>query len=212
VSRLFVALLSLSFTIYLIPGLWGAPLKLINAFPPPMEYSESPMGVGKTATVSAGSNAALPEGAELGPHQLVVFNDYEMGLAHAIAVHKPILLDFTGYACVNCRKMENNVWSDPRILKILKNEVVLISLYVDDKRMLPISEQIKSAETGELLETIGDKWTDFMIAKYKTNTQPLYVLTDLAGTNLNSETPTCSYDPDVAKYESWLKQGITNFK
>ena len=110
VSRLFVALLSLSFTIYLIPGLWGAPLKLINAFPPPIEYSESPLGVGKTATVSGTSSAAaLPEGAELGPHQLVVFNDYEKGLAYARAVHKPILLDFTGYACVNCRKMENNV-------------------------------------------------------------------------------------------------------
>ena len=108
--------------------------------------------------------------------------------------------------------MENNVWSDPRILNILKNEVVLISLYVDDKRMLPLSEQIKSAETGELLETIGDKWTDFMIAKYKTNTQPLYVLTDLAGANLNANTPTCSYDPDVEKYESWLKEGISNFK
>ncbi len=213
VSRLFVALLSLSFTMYLIPGLWGAPLKLINAFPPPVEYSESPLGVGKTATVSGTSSAAaLPEGSELGPHQLVVFNDYEKGLAHAIAVHKPILLDFTGYACVNCRKMENNVWSDPRILNILKNEVVLISLYVDDKRMLPLSEQIKSAETGELLETIGDKWTDFMIAKYKTNTQPLYVLTDLAGANLNANTPTCSYDPDVEKYESWLKEGISNFK
>ena len=212
VSRLFVALISLSFTIYLIPGLWGAPLKLINAFPPPVEYSESPMGVGKTATVSSTSTSVLPDGAELGPHQLVVFNDYEKGLAYAEAVHKPILLDFTGYACVNCRKMENNVWSDPRILKILKNDLVLISLYVDDKRMLPANQQIKSAETGELLETIGDKWTDFMIAKYKTNTQPLYVLTDLAGTNLNSETPTCSYDPDVAKYESWLKQGISNFK
>jgi thiol:disulfide interchange protein DsbD len=213
VSRLFVALLSLSFTMYLIPGLWGAPLKLINAFPPPMEYSESPLGVGKTATVSGTSSAAaLPEGAELGPHQLVVFNDYEKGLAYAEAVHKPILLDFTGYACVNCRKMENNVWSDPRILNILKNEVVLISLYVDDKRMLPLSEQIKSAETGELLETIGDKWTDFMIAKYKTNTQPLYVLTDLAGANLNTNIPTCSYDPDVEKYESWLKEGISNFK
>jgi thiol:disulfide interchange protein DsbD len=142
----------------------------------------------------------------------VVFNDYEKGLAYATAVNKPILLDFTGYACVNCRKMENNVWSDLRILNILKNEVVLISLYVDDKRMLPLSDQIKSAETGELLETIGDKWTDFMIAKYKTNTQPLYVLTDLAGTNLNPQTPTCSYDPDVEKYESWLKEGISNFK
>lgn len=209
VGKLFLGLLTLTFTIYMIPGLWGAPLKLINAFPPPMEYSESPFGVGGSATAVPASN--LPEGAKLGPHQIVVFDDYEKGLAYAKTVNKPIMLDFTGYACVNCRKMENNVWSDFRVLSILKNDVVLISLYVDDKRELPKNEQHISKTTGSEIETVGDKWADFMISKYKTNTQPLYVLTDLEGNSLNQEKPTISY-VGVDEYEIWLKEGVSKFK
>jgi thiol:disulfide interchange protein DsbD len=210
VGRLSLGLLVLTFTVYLIPGLWGAPLKLINAFPPPIEYSESPFGIGQNSTSNA--NEILPEGAKSGPHGIVVFDDYEKGLAYAKSVNKPIMLDFTGFACVNCRKMENTVWGEPSILPILKNEVVLISLYVDDKRDLPKEQQFKSATTGELLETIGDKWTDLMISKYKTNTQPLYVITDLEGNNLNATIPTISYTPDVKVYEEWLKSGVSNFK
>jgi thiol:disulfide interchange protein DsbD len=209
VGRLSLGLVILAFTIYMIPGLWGAPLKIINAFPPPMEYSESPLGLGGSA--NAVSTAILPEGAKLGPHQIVVFDDYEKGLAYAKTVNKPIMLDFTGHACVNCRKMENNVWSDKDVLAILNKEVVLISLYVDDKRDLPKSEHFISKTTGAEIETIGDKWTDFMISKYKTNTQPLYVITDLEGNNLNEKIPTISY-VGIAEYESWLKTGIANFK
>jgi thiol:disulfide interchange protein len=209
VGRLLLGLLVLSFTIYMIPGLWGAPLKIINAFPPPMEYSESPRGIGNAGEKS--SNAILPDGAISGPHSITVFNDYDKGLAYAKSVNKPIMLDFTGYACVNCRKMENNVWSDESILSILKNEVVVISLYVDDKRDLPKNEQFVSKTTGSEIETIGDKWTDFMISKYKTNTQPLYVLTDLEGNSLNSNKPTISY-VSVNEYQTWLKTGISNFK
>lgn len=209
VGRVLMGLLVLTFTVYLIPGLWGAPLKLISAFPPPMEYSESPFGVGG----SKGETLidVLPDGAVYGPHGIVVFNDYKKGLAYAKTVNKPIMLDFTGYACVNCRKMEHNVWSDTSILPILKNDVVLISLYVDDKRELPKEEQFTSKATGAVIETIGDKWTDFMIATYKTNTQPLYVLTDLEGNSLNKEQPTISY-VGVAEYEAWLKTGIAHFK
>ena len=210
VGRLSFGLVVLSFTIYMIPGLWGAPLQLISAFPPPMEYSESPLGIGSNF-VSSTSDTVLPEGAKLGPHQIVVFDDYETGLAYAKTVNKPILLDFTGHACVNCRKMENTVWSDERILTLLKNEVVLISLYVDDKRELPKNEQTVSTTSGSSIETIGDKWTDFMISKYKTNTQPLYVLTDLEGSSLNSKQPTISF-VGIEEYESWLKQGISNFQ
>jgi thiol:disulfide interchange protein DsbD len=209
VGRLSLGLLVLSFTVYLIPGLWGAPLKLINAFPPSIEYSESPFGFGQNSSSEVKTD--LPEGAKYGPHGIVVFDDYDKGLAYAKSVNKPIMLDFTGFACVNCRKMENTVWGEAPILPILKNEVVLISLYVDDKRELPKDQQVKS-KSGELLETIGDKWTDLMISKYKTNTQPLYVITDLEGNNLNSTTPTISYTPDVAAYEVWLKEGISNFK
>ena len=211
VGRLFMGLFILSFTIYLIPGLWGAPLKLINAFPPPMEYSESPNGVGKSGGSSVG-NEKFPDGAVSGPHGILVFNDYDKGLAYAKSVNKPIMLDFTGHACVNCRKMENNVWSEEQVLTILKNELVIISLYVDDQRDLPKNEQFISKSTGAEIETIGDKWTDFMLTKYKTNTQPLYVITDLEGKNLNFETPTISYNPDVLVYKNWLKVGISNFK
>ncbi len=209
VGRLSLGLVVLAFTIYMIPGLWGAPLKLINAFPPPMEYSESPLGFGGSGINSP--TAILPDGAKLGPHQIMVFDDYEKGIAYAKTVNKPVMIDFTGFACVNCRKMENNVWSDTRILSILKNEIVLISLYVDDKRELPKSEQFISKTTGSEIETIGDKWTDFMITKYKTNTQPLYVLTDLEGNSLNETTPTISYT-SVGEYENWLKEGISKFK
>lgn len=210
VGRLSLAILVLSFTIYMIPGLWGAPLKLISAFPPPPTYSESPSGVGGTKANTTEVN--LPAGAEIGPHNLILFTDYDKGMAYAKEVNKPVLLDFTGHACVNCRKMENNVWSDEKVLKILKNEVVLISLFADDKRPLPEKEQFISKITGASIETIGDKWTEFMITKYNTNTQPLYVVVDLEGNNLNKVTPTTSYDPDIALYENWLKQGISNFK
>ncbi|MEZ7504533.1 cytochrome c biogenesis protein CcdA [Flavobacterium sp. Arc2] len=209
VGRLMMGLLVLTFTIYLIPGLWGAPLKMISAFPPTLEYSESPTGLGGSG--SSATSIILPEGAKSGPHGIVVFDDYEKGLAYAKTVNKPIMLDFTGYACVNCRKMENNVWSDTMILPILNNEVVLISLYVDDKRDLPKDEQFISKTTGSEIETVGDKWTDFMISKYKTNTQPLYVLMDLEGNSLNEENPTISY-VSIDEYGTWLKAGISKFK
>lgn len=208
VGRLVLGLITLAFTVYMIPGLWGAPLKLINAFPPPMEYSESPFGVG--AKNSGSIATILPEGAKSGPHGITVFDDYEKGKAYAVSMNKPIMLDFTGFACVNCRKMENNVWSNDRVLSILKNDVVVISLYVDDKRELPKSEQFVSKTTGSEIETIGDKWTDFMISNYNTNTQPLYVLTDHQGKSLNTEKPTISY-VDVQEYHQWLKAGLAKF-
>ncbi len=208
VGRLYLGLITLAFTVYLIPGLWGAPLKLISAFPPPTQYSESPHGIGSSNAVS--SSKDLPKGAKIGVHGIVIFDDYENGLAYAKSVHKPIMLDFTGHACVNCRKMENNVWSDSKVLPILKNDVVVISLYVDDKRELPADKQFVTA-SGDKIETIGDKWTDFMISRYKTNTQPLYVLTDLEGNNLNTANSTISY-VNTEEYLTWLKAGISNFK
>lgn len=212
VGRLYLGLVTLMFTVYLIPGLWGAPLKLISAFPPPPTYSESPFGVGGFGN-SVGNTTyvkGLPQGAQLGPHGIMVFHDYQDGLVYARKIKKPIMLDFTGHACVNCRKMEINVWSDPAVLAILKNDVVLISLYVDDKRDLPKEEQFETA-AGEKIETVGDKWTDFMISKYKTNTQPLYIITDIEGSSLNSSKPTISY-VGAEEYLQWLKKGIANFK
>ena len=206
VGRLYMGLLVLTFTIYLIPGLWGAPLKLISGFPPPSSYSESPFGFGGSGGV--GSDQELPEGAKLGAHNIIAFEDYEEGLAYAKEVNKPVLIDFTGYACVNCRKMEDYVWSDERILSILKNDVVLISLYVDYKKELPESEQYTSETTGKRIKTIGNKWSDFQITRYKANAQPYYVLINLEEDNLNDPV---GYTPDIEEYETWLKEGISNF-
>ena len=208
VGRLSLGLLVLSFTVYLIPGLWGAPLKLISGFPPPMTYSESPYGVGNSK--GSGTNSAiLPTGAKLGAHDIVTFEDYEQGLAYAKSVNKPILLDFTGFACVNCRKMEDYVWSNPEMLSILKNEVILISLYVDDKRELPENEKYVSKETGKEINTIGNKWSDFQITHYKANAQPYYIVLDL---NENKLAEPVGYTPDVNEYKKWLESGISKFK
>ncbi|MDI5951303.1 protein-disulfide reductase DsbD family protein [Flavobacterium yafengii] len=210
VGRLSLGLVVLAFTIYLIPGIWGAPLKLISGFPPPMTYSESPYGVGNSKGGSDVSAQILPEGAHLGPHDLIAFEDYEKGLAYAKSVNKPILLDFTGYACVNCRKMEDYVWSDPAILKILQDEVVLISLYVDDKRELPKSEQYVSKETGKEIVSVGNKWSDFQITRYKANAQPYYIVLDVEE-NMLSDKPE-SYNSNINAYKGWLREGIDRFK
>ena len=211
VGRVSLGMLVLAFTIYLIPGIWGAPLKMISGFPPPMHYSEAPYGVGFTKLASVGpvDKDSVPEGSELGPHDIMAFNNYETGLAYAKKVNKPVLIDFTGYACVNCRKMEERVWANPHILGILNKEIVLISLYVDDKRLLPDNEQYTSKTTGKRIKSIGNKWSDFQIKEYQANAQPYYVLMDLQEHNLN--TP-IGYTPDIEEYKNWLIDGINKFK
>jgi thiol:disulfide interchange protein len=211
VGRLMLGLVVLSFTIYMIPGLWGAPLNLISAFPPPQGYSESPYGVGftKLGSGSATNHSDMPDGGHLlAPHDILAFNDYEKGLAYAKKVNKPVLIDFTGWACVNCRKMEQNVWPEGNILPLLKNEVVLISLYVDDKRELPENEKYVSEETGKKITSIGNKWSDLQIKKYKANAQPFYVLMDLNEQNLIDPV---GYTPDAEEFENWIKEGIKVF-
>ncbi len=209
VGRLGLGLLVLSFTIYMIPGLWGAPLKLISGFPPPMTYSESPYGVGYTKGGGAAATETLPDGAKLGAHDIMAFTDYQKGMAYAKSVNKPILLDFTGFACVNCRKMEDFVWSKPEILSILKKDVVLISLYVDDKRELPKTEQYVSKETGKEIVTIGNKWSDFQITHYKANAQPYYIILDNQENRLSEPV---GYTPDSDEYKMWLNTAIAKYK
>lgn len=214
VGRLSLGLLVLSFTIYMIPGLWGAPLNIISAFPPPLDYSESPYGVGNSKTGGAfvsNDGQELPDGGHLlAPHQILAFNDYDKGLAYAKEVGKPIMLDFTGWACVNCRKMEQNVWPNDEVLNILKNEVVLISLYVDDKRKLEDDEVIESQlKPGKQLKYIGQKWSEFQTIKYKTNTQPFYALMGHDEADLNAPV---GYTPDAQEYLEWLREGVDNFE
>ena len=214
VPRSLLATTFLMFTIYLIPGLWGAPLKLISGFPPPMFYSEAPNGFGggggNVSHINA-TNGNIPDGADPGhcPHNLNCFHDYEMGLAYAKQVNKPVLLDFTGWACVNCRKMEETVWSDPRVLEMLSNDFVLISLYVDEKTALPKEEQYVSDETGKKVKTIGNKWADFQIKHFKSNSQPQYVV--VGHENLDALNGTAAYDPDIEKYIHWLEAGKAAF-
>ena len=212
VGRMSLGLIVLTFTIYLIPGLWGAPLKLISGFPPPMQYSESPYGVGYTKMspgVSATTTTEFPEGAHLGPQDIIAFKDYETGLAYAKKVGKPVLLDFTGFACVNCRKMEERVWSNPKILNLLKEEIVLISLYVDDKRPLADGEEITSEISGKKLRYIGQKWSEFQILRYKANAQPFYVIMDHDETDLIEP---IGYTPNDEEYYSWLRKGVDAFE
>lgn len=209
VGRMSLGLLVLAFTVYLIPGLWGAPLKLISGFPPPLNYSESPYGLGSPKSGGSASAANMPEGAHKGPHDIIAFDDYEKGLAYAKTVNKPVLVDFTGYACVNCRKMEDYVWSDERILTILNKDIVLVSLYVDYKKDLPESEQYISKTTGKKIKSIGNKWSDMQITRYGVNAQPYYVLINLNEETLNEPV---AYTPDIIEYEQWLKEGIAKFK
>ncbi len=214
VGRLSLGLITLSFTIYMIPGLWGAPLNLISAFPPAQHYSESPYGVGSVKQGGGFSNHTsneIPEGAHLmAPHNILAFDDYDKGLAYAKKVNKPIMIDFTGHACVNCRKMEQNVWVKEKVLKVLKNDVVLISLYVDDKRPLPNGEQMDSKlRPGKKIKYIGQKWSEMQQLKYGANAQPFYVLID---TNENKLIEPTAYTPDVDEYYNWLVSGISNFK
>lgn len=211
VFRLVLSVITLTFVIYLIPGMWGAPLKLISGFPPPMFYAESPGGFGTAAPASMAS-ADIPEGAhpESCPHGLNCFHDYETALAYAEKVDKPLLLDFTGKACVNCRKMEEQVWSDPRVLEILRDEVVIASLYVDMVEKLPEDERFVSEVTGKEVKTVGNKWSEFQVKHYQSNSQPQYVM--VGHESLKPLINTTAYDPDVEKYIAWLNRGIEEFE
>ena len=210
VTRLFVAILSFAFTFYMIPGLWGAPLKLINGFTPPDFYTESPGGFGSRAVPA--TSGTTDHKQEECPNQLPCFHDYDEALAYAKKVHKPLLIDFTGWACNNCRKMESQVWTDPEVDKRLRNDVVLVSLYVDNKIELPVEEQgtKKLGDRTFKIKTIGNKWSYMQAERYKTNSQPQYILVD--NNELMLTNKTTSYDPSVQLYLNWLDEGIKEFK
>lgn len=194
IPRLILAIIVLSFSLYLIPGLWGSPLKLISGFPPPDFYKEWSQG---------------KEDSGHCPHNLSCFHDYDEGMAYAKQQGKPVMVDFTGWSCVNCRKMEDNVWSDPEILKRLSEEYVLISLYVDDKTPLLEKDQIVSTTTGKKIKTQGNKWSDIQTAIYKTNSQPYYVLLD---NNAKKLAQPRGYTPDIDTYKKFLDEGICRYK
>ncbi len=213
VSRLFMAILTGMFTIYMIPGLWGAPLKIINAFPPPMHYSESPYGVGYTQGGALSTEHHVDDSQHLGPQGIMVFHDYDTGLAHAKKVGKPILLDFTGWACVNCRKMEEQVWSDSEVKRMLTEEVVLVSLYVDERTKLPEEDQYVTSIAGKKkkVRTIGDQWMVLQAERYKTNSQPYYVVMDHQESQLGVAANYQDYGK-VDLFKNWLEESIALFE
>ena len=212
VSRLSVAILTGTLTIYMIPGLWGAPLKIINAFPPPMQYSESPQGVGAVQISSNHSIDSSNDGQHIGPQGLMAFHDYYEALNYAKKVNKPLMIDFTGHACVNCRKMEEQVWSDQNVKNMLANDVVLVSLYVDERINLPKEEQYitKMAGKEKKVKTTGDKWMVFQANTYGTNSQPYYVMLDL---NENQLIEPANYQDygSVSLFKDWLERGVNLF-
>ena len=209
VSRLSVAILTGTLTIYMIPGLWGAPLKLIAAFPPPLEYSESPYGVGNRL---GGSAVGHVEGQHLGPQGIMAFNDYDLGLAYAKEVGKAVVIDFTGKACVNCREMEQAVWSNSVIKEILKNDVVLISLYVDLKTKLPKEKQYETTLAGKTkkVRTIGDQWMVLQANTYGTNSQPYYVFLNHEEKMIVENANYQDYGT-VDLFKDWLNRGLEEF-
>ncbi len=213
VTRLFFAIASFAFTVYLIPGMWGAPLKLISGFPPPDFYSEAPEGFGKSSIIVSDSrNSEANYKKEHCPNNLPCFHDYDEALAYAKKVGKPLMIDFTGWACVNCRKMESQVWTDAEVDKRLREQVVVVSLYVDDKNELSADQQTvkKLGDRDFSIKTIGNKWSYFQADRYKTNTQPQYILIDNNEQMLTEKS--ASYDPDIQKYIQWLDSGINEFK
>ena len=212
VGRLSAAILTGTLTLYMIPGMWGAPLKIINAFPPPMQYSESPYGVGN----SQGGNAISAheeDGQHLGPQGILVFHDYDMGMAYAKKINKPVVLDFTGHACVNCRKMEEQVWSAPHVKNTLANDVVLISLYVDERIDLPKEQQYETTMAGKTkkVKTTGDKWMVLQANSYGTNSQPYYVFLNHDEENLVENANFQDYGT-VDLFTDWLNRGLKEFK
>lgn len=212
--RLFFSMLVLGFTLYMVPGLWGAPLKAISAWLPPQPTQDFDLHNMQYQTGQSGATSNGFEGnkkyASLfhAPHGLDAFYDYEEGLAYARKVNKPVLIDFTGWSCVNCRKMEASVWADKEVLKRLKEDYVLISLYVDDKTALLETEKYISNFSNRKIKTVGHKWSDFQASKFGTNSQPYYVIVDQSG---NTLVPPQAFNLDINNYIQFLDNGKQAF-
>ncbi len=210
VPRLALAIATFSFVFYLIPGLWGAPLKAVGGFIPSIETQDFNMAKTTQIVTQSSSNRELLSGSSLkeGPYGLMKYTDYEEGVAKAKELHKPIFLDFTGLGCANCKTMINRVWSDGDVQNMLADDFVIISLYTDDRTKLPEEMQYVSKVTGKKIRTLGNKWSDFQIENYNSNSQPLYVLLSPDGKQINE---TRGYNTNVAEYIEWLRKGLENF-
>ncbi|HEY9194662.1 MAG TPA: cytochrome c biogenesis protein CcdA [Mucilaginibacter sp.] len=226
IPRVFLSILVFAFVIYMIPGLWGAPLKSISAFLPPeatqdFNLSSVPDGSASNSPSAAASSGIKEKKYAKNYERLKVrgldsWYDYDQALQVSKELHKPILIDFTGFACVNCRKMEANVWSDPEVFKRLKNDFVLLQLVVDDKAVLDPKDQTVSTYSGKKIISIGDKWSDLEAKRFNSNSQPLYVMLDSDGNVLTDksgvEIAPSPADYDIASYLKFLDSGIAAYK
>jgi thiol:disulfide interchange protein len=211
VVRVLFGTFSLAFTLYLLPGLWGAPLNLVNGYLPPDFYAESPGGL---QNANAGGYQTMVDGMEKGPLNIGVFKDYDKALAYAKKVNKPLLLDFTGWNCINCRAMEQQVWGKPGVIEHLRNDVVIVSLYVDEAVELPPDQQktiIVDGRSKELI-TYGDKWSAKQIMEYKVSAQPYYVMQTPDGKNLSNGAADYQNHGDPEVFKQWLEKGIQEFQ
>ncbi|MNK73437.1 Thiol:disulfide interchange protein DsbD precursor [compost metagenome] len=211
VPRLFLATIVLAFTVYLIPGMWGAPLRSVSAFLPPQETQDFDLYTSGLLTGKSATNDGPHKYADKfhAPLRLNAYFDYEEGLAQAKKQNKPVLIDFTGHACVNCRKMEANVWPNRDILKMISEDYILIQLYVDDKSELAPADVVTTPE-GKKLNTIGKKWSDLQARKFQSNSQPFYVLLDPKTESLLAQPQGADYE--VANYKKFLESGLNAFK
>ena len=223
VPRTFFAIIVFAFVVYMIPGLWGAPLKSISAFLPPIatqdfDLSQSPGGNsgGPADTASVKNRKYAGNYDRIKTRGLDAWYDYDQALQESKKIHKPILIDFTGFNCVNCRKMEANVWSNPQVFNHLKNDFVLLQLVVDDKAALPANEQFVSNYSGKTITNLGGKWSDLEAIRFNSNSQPFYVMLDSDGnllTDKNGVTINPSpADYDIADYNKFLESGIAAYK
>ncbi|MEN5197026.1 thioredoxin family protein [Sphingobacterium sp. PCS056] len=213
VPRTFLAIVVFSFVMYMIPGLWGAPLKSISAFLPPSATQDFDLSAGIANASPAHSDGKVKKYAEIfhergTPKGFDPYYDYDQALETAKELKKPVLIDFTGWNCVNCRKMEANVWTDPNVAKLLKEGFVMAELFVDDRTELPVEEQIISAYSGKKIKNIGNKNSDFQASKFNSNSQPLYVIVDTEG-NVLVPPSGANYDP--VEYAKYLQSGIDAF-
>lgn len=212
IPRLMLSIITFAFVVYMIPGLWGAPLKAISGFLPPTPTQDFDLHTRSLSNGVSHESSGIDKkysGLFHCPHNLDCFFDYDQGVAYAKEVGKPIMIDFTGHSCVNCRKMEASVWGEGPVLDRLSKDYVLISLYVDDKTMLAEDDQYVSEYSGKKIRTIGNKWSDFQASTFGANSQPYYVLLDHEEQLL---VPPTAFDLDVSKYVKFLDAGKTAFK